>query len=247
MRSSVRRVIFGRSAFNPRDLGASLYDMWDAENAASLTLSGAEVSAWASVVNGYSAAQGTPTARPIYSATGLNGRPVVTADGTDDELTFAGAGNFPTGATPCEIWALADQTALAVDVTTRNLVDYGPNSNTARRGIVRTAVVVNLAGAEANSGLGNSSALVPFSGIHVVRAVFSATEIRCDIDGTAGTPVGITLNTAASLRLRLFSRGGMGPSRFFQGGLNFVAVTAPLTELQASQMLAFLKTRGGVP
>jgi len=236
------------AAWTPLDLGGSLYDMWDAERAAQLTLSGAAVTAWASAKNGYSAAQGVGASRPAYSATSFNGRPGVTFDGSDDELTFAGVGVFPTGATPSEIWALVDQTALPADTSNRMTASYGAGS-TLRRALSRTVVTgVNRGRADAGNGTVSVTAtdsLVDLSGRHVLRGVVTATDVSAAIDGATATTAAAVPATDVT-RVRLGANSSTTAANFFQGVISLIAVTAILNTAQAAQMMAYLKARGGI-
>lgn len=238
----------GGGGWSPLSLGASLYDMWDAELGATIDLSGAAVTAWRSAKNAYSAAQAVGAARPVYSATSFNGRPGVTLDGSDDELTYAGVGVFPVGTTECEIWTLLDQTALAADSTVRALFSYGGNTAASRRTMQRgVSAGANVAQARIGNG---SSSVTPsgtgdYSGRHVVRAVSSLTDIRVDVDGVVGSASAV-VPSIGSTRTRIGALNSDTAASFCQGVLSLVAVTAPLTTDEAAQMLTYLKTRGGI-
>lgn len=239
----------GGVPWTPLDLGASLYDMWDAERADSFSLSGAAVNAWASVKNGYSASQSISAAKPIYSATSFNSRPGVTHDSADDELTFVGVGTFPVGATGSEIWSLSIQSALPADTGTRTILGYGGGSVNSSRSSRRT-VVSGVNRAQSGVGIGGSQAtntnlLVDLSGIKIVRSVFSGTEQRTDADGTPNTPTAAVPATD-TVRLRIGAGTNTAASNFWHGVFSLIAITAPLTDEQAAQMLTYLKSRGGI-
>ncbi len=97
--------------FSPYALGSDLLVWYDAENPESLTMSGSLVSEWRERRGGIiTLTQAVSSTKPIYNATGLNGRPSVRFDGTDDRL------NSPqtqaqiltallTGTAATEIWA----------------------------------------------------------------------------------------------------------------------------------------------
>lgn len=234
-----------QQAFTPLMLGAALYDCWDAENPAAISLSGSAVTAWASTKNGYSAAQAVGAARPVYSATSFNGRPGVTFDGSDDLLVYVGVGVFPTGASPCEIWVLFDQTALVADTTARRAVSYGSNSNGSRW--QQRAVVggVNKSGFLAGNGTAPLGGDAPgdYSGRHVSRGIFSATDLTPAMDGSAASAVAVVPATGTTQVTLGASNAG---ANFGQGVASWIGITAPLTAPQAAQMLAYLKARGGI-
>jgi len=70
-------------------------ELWlDADDASTITLNGSNVSAWNDKSgNGRNATQ-TGTAQPLYSSTGLNNRPALDFDGTDDDLVLSSVSNL---------------------------------------------------------------------------------------------------------------------------------------------------------
>lgn len=238
----------GSRAWALADLGVALLDMWDAEQTATLSLTGSAVDAWRSSANAYSASQATPASRPAYSDTAFNGRPGVTFDGVDDHLNYEGVGVLPIGATPCEIWALVDQTALAADTSARYPFDYGGATSPLHRGI-RRGVTAGVNQASASIGNGASATTVTvsgdFSGRTVVRAAAGATQTIVSRNGQVGNPSSIVPGTTA-VRTRIGATTVATPANFFQGVVSLILVTAPLSTDQAASLLAFLKTRGGI-
>lgn len=234
----------GPAPWTPTDLGASLLDMWDAEEAGTLSLSGAAVTAWASVKNGYSAAQGTGAARPIYSATSFNSRPGLTFDGSDDVLIYA-AQPFPSGATPSEIWALIDVTTAGATTGSKYAVSYGGSDNTTARALRRSSTGgVNKAAAVVDA-VPSVEHPADAAGRHVWRAIFEATRHRIDIDGVEGTWTTETPGTGAT-RVVL---GALqtGAATFFQGVIPFVAFTDRITDAETATLFTnYLKARGGI-
>lgn len=237
------------SGFTPSDLGAALYDMWDVEDASKLTLVGAAVTAWASSKNGYSAAQAVGAARPVYSATSFNGRPGLTFDGSDDELTYAGVGVFPVGAAACEIWMLVDQPVAPAITTTGIMFSYGGMASTDRRRINRQ-VVSGVNRASVGVGTGGAevvpvNAVADFSGRNVLRGIISGTDTVIAVNGASGAATAAVPATG-SVRTRLGANTGASAGGFANVVVSLVAVTAPLSTDQATQMLAYLKARGGI-
>lgn len=237
------------AGWTPESLGASLYDYWDAEIASTLSTSGSAVTAWRSAKNAYSAAQGLGAARPLYSATSFNGRPGLTFDGADDELTYAGVGNFPTGANACEMWALVDQNVAPADATTRTWAGYGANTATFYRRLYRSvATGVNRAGTQVGTGGGGPVSVnlsVDYSGRHVHRAVISSTAFQTEVDGVAG-PSQATIPATGTTRTRIGATPDDTASAFGKGVISAVFITAPLTSDQAAQMYLYLKARGSI-
>lgn len=248
LRTALLSPAQGGGSWTPARLGASLYDMWDAERSGDLALTGAAVTGWASARNGYPAAQTASNAKPAYGATSFNGRPGVTFDGVDDELTYAGTGVLPTGAAPGEIWVLADQTAVAADAATRSALTYGNATNVARS--VRRSVqagVNRFAGSVGDGAatLSNTNTAVDLSGRHVMRLVVTGTQQRAEVDGLSAAASAVVPATAVN-RTRLGATSSTTAAGFWSGVLAFAAITDLLSIEEAAQMLAYLKARGGI-
>ena len=242
MRPSLRQVLF-RSNFNPF-AQSWMIDGWDAEDASKLTLVGSEVSAFASSKNNYSAVQTVSTARPIYGATSFNGRPGVTFDGIDDELTMTGVGAFPVGVAPCEMWALIDQTTPAATSGSLRAFSYGGADSGGRSlyrgvgsGVNRARTIVG--------GTLSPDGSIDFTGKHVVRSVVTGTTLRTDVDGIVGTSIAVVPVTL-SQRLRMGASAGSGAASFLGFVGNFFAITDLLNDTQAADLTAYLKARGGI-
>ncbi len=235
-------------SFDPFMLGASLLGYWDAESVSTLTLAGSLVTTWADRVAGYAPTQATSGFKPVYSATSFNGRPGVTFDGTDDYLELASV-PFPTGATACEIWGLADQTILGAVALGGGLFAYGGNASLNRRMLFRTTSggVNRVASSVGNGGAGitTTEPTVDYSGIHVGRVVVSPTQTSVSADGSAPTTAAIVPATGTT-RTRIGSNTSDVVATFWKGAINTIIVTNLLTAPQAAQLTAYLKTRGGI-
>jgi len=247
--SPCNTALLAGGGWSPLSLGASLYDMWDAEQTSLLTLSGAAVTAWLSVKNSYSAAQTLSASKPIWASNSFNSRPGLTFDGFDDELTYAGVGIFPTGAVAGEIWALIDQTALVADTNPRIITSYGGNVSTSRRRLTREVVSgVNRVSVSAGIGSGEqtrTNTSIDFSGRHVVRGIITGSAIQTDVDGTAGASLAAVPATGTT-RTRFGANTADTAAGFLQGVVSMIAFTAPLSSDEAGKMLNYLKTRGGI-
>ena len=82
-------AVGGVKLWRPDELGASLALWLDAEDTSTITLNGSTVSQWDDKSgNGRHASQATASLQPTYLATGFNSKPVVSFDGSDDELTI---------------------------------------------------------------------------------------------------------------------------------------------------------------
>jgi hypothetical protein len=133
---------------------------------------------------------------------------------------------------------LVRQNALVADATIRPAVSYG----SANARMMAREVVGGVNRAEARRATANSTSSVDFSGIHAVRAIFTGVStISTDVDAIAGTPGADTGSTVAGV-MNIFSAFAL----FWNGSINSIWITAPLTAGQAAQMWAYLKTRGGI-
>lgn len=231
-------------AWSPSQLGASLLGQFDAENAASLSITGSDVNSWTDSVSGAVLAQ-TLTARPIYNATGLNGRPCLVFDGVSQCLALAST-PFPTGANPCEIWALVSQDALIGDTTQKIAMAWGNVANTSRR--AGRAVATGVSRARVTVGTGAASPSmdntgVVFEGVHVIRAIISATDCRIDVDVTAGLPATAAIPSTATNMTRIGALSAAAAANFWVGKINWIGVTGLLTDGQAANLNGFLLDR----
>lgn len=223
-------------------LGADLLAWWDASYG--ITVTGAGVSAWVDRKSGHTLVQATDGARPAYSATGFNGAPGVTFDGTADYLSMESV-PFPSGADPSEIWIVVQQDTDPVAVaTTRGIVSYGA-AGTVNRAVARNPVLgVNRAYIIAGTGSGSPTATVEdvdFSSRHLVRGVFDTTS-SVAVDG--GTPVTVASALAtATTRVRVGSNMADTPTTFWTGVLRDIIVTTPLSAEKAAFLETFLLGR----
>jgi hypothetical protein len=217
---------------------------WDAERSDLITQSGGLVSAWADVVGGYSAVQSISGQRPAYSATSFNNRPGITFDGVDDCVEMAAApASFPTGSTGCEIWALVDQLTPSGDATARRVAAYGGTTTASARALARASGNQ----AQAPTGDGTTSifptnSLVAFTGRHVVRAVFTPTSAKADVDDVANGVLATSLNTSAG-KWRIGANTAATAGAFSQIVASAVLVTGLLTAPQATQLYTYLNAR----
>jgi len=78
-------AVGGVKLWRPDELGADLALWLDAEDTASITLNGSTVSQWDDKSgNARHASQPTSSLQPTYNTTGLNSKPTIDFDGTDD-------------------------------------------------------------------------------------------------------------------------------------------------------------------
>lgn len=233
-----------REAYSPLDLGSTLLAWWDASQG--VTVSGSAVTAWRDRRNGYVVAQGASANRPTWSATGFNGAPGLTFDGTDDYLELASTpATFPTGSAGCEFWVVAQQSALPADTTVRHSVSYGDvvtdrrfQSRFVSGGVNRTRTGAG----NGTTGVAGDETTIDLSSRHVIRSQFTATTVGSAVDSSA-------LNTAAAVpatnlgRLRIGAAVLNPVANYWQGKIRDVIVTKPLTSDQATALRTFLLAR----
>lgn len=238
MRTALKAVIGRR--WTPLDLGADLLAWWSADrNDSILRTGGTPIVSWTDVRNGYVLTQGVAGSRPAYSPTGFGGFPCIVFDGTDDELTLASC-PLPTGATPAEVWAVANQSALVADSGTRQLFSYGGTSNATRRALLRRVVS---AANRASLDVGDNSVAQPvndtavdFSGRHFVRGVFGATASTVQVDGNATITSTSVVPVTGTTRVRVGASSANTAANFWNGSVRDIVVTNALTAAQAAPM-----------
>jgi hypothetical protein len=230
------------NGWTPLRLGSSLLAWWD--SAYGVSLSGSAVTAWADRKNGYSAAQGTGSLRPVFSATSFNGVPGLTFDGTDDYLELASQ-PFPSGANPCEIWSVVSQDALVADTGVRAVFSYGGDASTARRGVERSVVTgqnrVRVTQGDGTTGF-TVTVAADFSGRHIARGKYEAAQATAYMDETAGTPVASNASIGTS-RARIGALSNTSPSNYWQGVMRDVIITGALSASETAFLQQFLLAR----
>lgn len=224
-------------------LGADLLAWWDA--AQGITVTGSGVSSWVDRKSGYTLAQATDANRPAYSATGFNGAPGLTFDGTTHRLSMESQ-PFPSGANPCEVWAVVQQDALAADATNRMVMAYGGATGLTARQTFRTVVTgTNRLGCAVGTGaaaLTASNSNGEFSSRHVVRLAFGATSTDLSLDGGTAASLSATPSTG-TVRVRVGSSQADTPAFFWQGKIRDVIVTNLLSAEKAAFLETFLLSR----
>lgn len=207
---------------------------WDASEG--ITVTGSGVSAWVGRKRGYTLVQATDAARPAYSATGFNGSPGLTFDGTADYLSMESQpfgsddGNF-------EVWAVLQNDAAGATAGNKFAVTIGAPS--ASGNMVRNTnnVMRSTTGASAVA-----EATGPFASRHVVRSIFKTGQISIAVDG--GTAVTTAVDPAiGSTRTRVGSNISDAAGAFWLGKVRDVIVTSLLTTAKASDLQTFLLSR----
>lgn len=225
-------------------MGAAALGYWDMLRSDLVTLNGAQIVTWTDIIGGYQATQAVSSARPLASPAGFNGGPAANFDGTDDELTLPSV-PFPVGASPCNIYLLVDQTAIAADATTRYAFSYG-NLSAERRSVGRLVGGGINRAVSSVSATNASNTAVDFSGKHVLVERVTATDHKVDVDGLLGGVTAVVPATT-SVRVRI---GALPPSvavSFWQGLIAAILITdGSETQGQIDALTNNWKARGGI-
>lgn len=237
----------GIPAWTPLDLGTKLYAWWDAEDAATLDLAGANVNAWADKKNGLVVSQTTSGSKPVLNPTAMNGRPAVVFDGTDDFLENVGNGVLPTGTASREMWGLFDLTNLGSDAGSRYFFGYGGSAANIFTGLRRTATGgINRASFWVGTG---SSSLVPLigdrdaSGIHIWRGRTEPTVSEVNLDNATNSIAGSPNISTGRVRVGCVVDAFSG---YVKGSTNSIIVTDLLSAQETESLRVFLNSRGGL-
>lgn len=219
---------------------------WSADRADLMTLVGSAVSSLRDIYHAYDVTQAVSASRPAYSATSFNGKPGLTFDGGDDKLSNASGSLLPIGATPCEIWGVADQTDPVANNVNRGLFTYGASDGNRRRGIGRIGGgVTNRARVVSGTGAVEGSLTMSsgdFSGRCLVRGRITATaRFISQDDGAEDTSAGVPDTTATGGSTSIGST--VSASQFWKGQIRDILVTNALTGNQPTYITNLLKLR----
>jgi len=248
------------SPYNPATaLGTDLLAWWDADSSywganGNMTLEVDRVTSWKDIIAAYDATQTSGSAaRPTFSATGFNGGPGVSFDGSDDVLTSTTAGLLavlPVAANASELWTLVQQDALPADATARYALAYGATALTNTRGVGR-AVAGGVNRGRGNTGNGaaanaQNGSTVDLSTRHVERWQVQAPagSSILSVDGVnEGTLSADPTAANAVNRLRLGSSANTTAALFWQGQIAVAIVTKALTAAQSAPLQSWLLAR----
>lgn len=238
-----------RAGWEPGDLGSKLIFWFDAERTESLTLSGALVERWRDRKQGFVLEQVSTGFKPVFGLSSLNSRPAVVFDGTDDYMQAVPgttlSSSIPQGAAGSEIWSLAADTAVGV-TGIRMLTSTG-TSAAGRRATGRASAVPNVSNMRIPTGSTSTSVngSTSLNGIHATRAVFANGASQMFVDQLT-TPDITSASALNSTDNSLIIGALTVTTSFWQGPVNTVVVTQPLSLEEAAQMMTYLKHRGGL-
>jgi len=232
------------------DLGTDLAEYWDADNLAGSTITSGELETWLGLKNATAATQATSANRPTPETGTFNGRDAVDFDGGDYLRALSGfPAAIPSGSAPSEMWALVSQDRAAGTTGTNNIMSYGDSGATGDYRAMQRVVSGGVNRARGVGGTGSADAVAldtvkDFSGIHVVRVQFTATQIITTVDDMNPVVTSNTLAGTATTALALgSSTTGGGP---LAGKANKLLITGPLSSAVARGLRDYLMGYGGI-
>lgn len=221
------QTLLARPMIQPEQLGTDLICYWDARDTARITIA-TGISSWTDRVANYDMVQATGAAQPALTA----GWAVF--DGVDDYVRSADAGllaALPVGATPCEMWVVADQSALVADTGNRRLVAYDSvGGNTDVREILRT-VISTVNRCQINVGDGGAKKTeandTDYSGIHLAHCAVGAAVSEVRANGGSSYAIA-SVPTTAVARMTIGAANTAVAAGFWSGRIRIVAITKSL-------------------
>ena len=226
--------------FTPAALGSDLIAWWDSSSG--VVLSGASVTSWTDKVGSLAPAQGTAANQPQFSATSFSGKPGITFDGTNDNLTVTGVGSLPTGTAQVDMHAVVD--AAAADASSRRLFGYGAGSDAQSCGLFRRVTnSQNFAAVYASNGTAAVPANAPvvLAGRSAIAGFIRADGVQSWHDGQYSAVTDVVPSVSTT---RIVIGCNMSFSAaFWQGGVRDILVTAPLNYGRRDAMLNFIQSR----
>jgi len=199
------------SGWNPSQLGADLALWLDAADADTITLNGSDVSQWDDKSgNGRNVSQATAAQQPTFVSNGLNGKPTISFDGTNDILLNQNAGSVGV-------------TNISMFMVTRYVAGVGSNDipmgigQTNQTGAVRVFYRASGGNTQGFAGWARdvltSSLSTDIGGVHHIFEVVqpNSTTVNLFRDGTAGTgnPYTISFGGTVPVNFNGFSIGSL--------------------------------------
>lgn len=174
------------SGWNPSQLGADLALWLDATDADTITLNGSTVSQWDDKSgNGRNVLQATASQQPTFVSNGLNGKPTISFDGTNDILLNQNAGSI--GVTNISMFMVTRYVSAALEDLAIGVGQTGSVSQI--RAFYRSTNGTTQRFATWARDTPNTSLSTDVGGAHhIFEAVQpNSTTVNLFRDGTAGT------------------------------------------------------------
>lgn len=233
--------------FSPQNL-PGIVGWWDASDTATITASSGAVSSWASKVGTYAATQSTAAYKPTTNATTLNGRNIITFDGTNDILTVS---SF-TISKAQTVFSVVNTTDNSPRIVYEHGADF--NSNPGQILNINNASTW-MAGYQTSTGASGGSAksfATRTSGAHQLTTQINLTHASNSLwqDGTAltGTNTAYTVDQPGSVTAPLYigSRSTLA-ARWLGGIAELIFCNAVLSTADRQATEAYLKAKWGTP
>jgi hypothetical protein len=216
----------GQKLWRPDELGASLALWLDAEDTASITLNGSTVAQWDDKSgNARHVSQATAANQPTYTASGLNGKPVLTFDGIDDFMSMSDFDNAVSlalvGSGGSAVAPLISGAAPALFTPTWNVnasrIEYRGRTDTTIR-------QVNFGGAVDDFSIG------------FISLDAANSEVMLSGNGGAQTSFSQTINSADTT-INTLGRDFQGVTQFADGRIPEIVVASSLLSTTDRQKL----------
>lgn len=234
--------------WTPEDLASKLLAHWNVDSTTLLTLVSARIMNWKDQVAFTDLVQSTSVSRPEYFSGGFLSGPVASFAGLTQQMAREPSG-LPSGASASELWLIVDQKQLvSTDTNKRGAFTWGDTDANSR--LVSRVVVGGVNRVQVSAGNGTTEttltdSTVDFSGIHVIRAVWTGSTMLLSIDRSPLISTSIIPNTASTrIRLGAIPSGVINNTWF--GGIKEVAVTQLLSAGEVANMWDYMTTRAGL-
>lgn len=235
------------SGFNPNSI-SNLAVWFDANDASTITTVSGAVSQWNSKVGGYTATQTTANNRPAYSATSLSGKPGLTFDGSNDQLTstynanlLAGYVTYATVVQPTSLMVTAPTGAYPPVWMARGSSASGLHINGVGTGGPRWTQTWR------NVLYNNSAGGLVAAANQVVLTTIDATTHTVRVNGVQGTQAGTFAagSNETSAVFQFCQDGGTG--RYFAGVVSELLMwSRTLTAAELRSVELYLSRKWGV-
>jgi hypothetical protein len=246
-------ILGGGAAFHPLQLGAKLLLWYDFEQLDRLIINGSNEITQLLPAVGSGSLTSSAGKYPLYSATGYNGRPAALFDGTDDTLTVANIGSLPSGAVDCEVFITEQNNALVGD--TGGDTAFGWGGVTAQTSLrlnraVTSGVIRRTVGVGTNAGNPFVAVEPITAGVpHVAIGRIEGGVPRFSLGVDRSALVSDTTSPAPAIgtaRIRISGSTAASPTSFWQGPINSIMVTSPLSDTERSNVIAYCYARAGI-
>jgi len=246
----------GTLPWSPHELEAAKVWLRADEIPASYRVGGA-VSKWPDLGPGGNFLTASGTARPMFVAAGINGKPVVRFDGVDDTLIRGTVASLANGSTGGAVLVVR-RAASAAASTSRPVAFL---STGASAGVPRISLATGTLGKAVVQGRRpDSGALATVTSSTSVAA--TAVQLQAAVLDVAGGKLheyvnglkvgqaslgtsGVTSSVAASKALRIGSSGAAGEKPFGGDIAEVIVLNGPLTDCQRKMLEGYLAHRWG--